>query len=129
VALFNNGGSKSANSAASPEAKKFHASYGQLLVDGELIETGFTVFRDTFIFTNKRLIIVDVKGVSARQIDYVSVPYNRVMKFSVLAMGNFELDAELKIWVGNDSLPIEKKFDASVNVYEVQKLLARYVLK
>jgi len=128
VALFN-GSSKNGNSAGSVEAKKFHATYGQLLVDGEMIETGFTIFRDTFIFTNKRLIIVDVKGVSARQLDYLSIPYNRVMKFSVQAMGNFELEAELKIWVGSDSLPIEKKFDASVNVYEVQKILASHVLK
>ena len=31
--------------------------YGQLLTDSEEIELGFKLIRDTFIFTNKRLIL------------------------------------------------------------------------
>jgi len=33
--------------------RKFHTEYGQLLVDGEIIDAGFVVMRDTFLFTNK----------------------------------------------------------------------------
>lgn len=120
------GGTKN---SGSPETKKFHAAYGALLTDGEIIEVGFVVFRDTFLFTNKRLILVDVKGLSGRQIEYLSIPYTKIMKFSVQAGGSFELDAELKLWIGNDALPLEKKFTSDVNVYEVQKVLASRVLK
>jgi hypothetical protein len=49
------------NDTGSLEAKKFHSEYGQLLVDGEIIEAGFVVQRDTFLFTNKRLILVDIQ--------------------------------------------------------------------
>ena len=37
--------------------------YGKLLIEGESIELGFKLIRDTFIFTSKRLILVDRKSV------------------------------------------------------------------
>ena len=38
--------------------------YSQLLCDGEEIELGFKIIRDMFIFTNKRLILVDKQGIT-----------------------------------------------------------------
>lgn len=115
--------------SALAEAKKFHTEYGQLLVDGEVIEAGFVVYRDTFLFTNKRLILVDVQGVSGRQIEYLSIPYSKIMKFSVQTGGNFDLNAELKLWIGNETVPLEKKFNKELSIYEVQKVLASHILK
>jgi hypothetical protein len=43
--------------------------------------------------------------------------------------GTFDLEAELKIWISSESNPsIQKKFNKGVNVYDVQKVLAKYVL-
>jgi len=40
------------------------------------------------------------------------------------------LDAELKIWISSESVPsIRKKFNKSVNVYDLQKVLASHVMK
>ena len=111
------------------ENKKFYSEYGQLLVDGEIIEVGFVVFRDTLLFTNKRLILVDIQGISGQQIEYLSIPYDKIAKFSLQTGGSFDLNAELKLWIGNDTIPLEKKFNKDVNIYEVHKLLARHVLK
>lgn len=112
-----------------PATRKYSAEYGQLLVDGEIIEVGFVVQRDTFLFTNKRLILIDIQGISGRQIEYLSIPYNRITRFSVQTGGSFELDAELKIWIGSETIPLEKRFNRDVNVYEVQKVLASHLLK
>ncbi|HEY4745754.1 MAG TPA: PH domain-containing protein [Desulfuromonadaceae bacterium] len=120
------GGDKNANSV---ENKKLHSTYGQLLADGEIIVMGFALFRDTFLFTNKRLILVEVQGISGKQLEYLSIPYSSIVKFSVQTGGSFELDAELKLWIGNDTMPLEKKFTKDVNIYEVQKVLASHVLK
>jgi hypothetical protein len=114
---------------ASIESKKFHSEYGQLLVDGEIIEAGFVVSRDTLLFTNKRLILVDIQGVSSRQIEYLSIPYANIMKYSVQTGGSFDLNAELKLWIGSDTIPLEKKFNKDVNIYEVHKVLASHILK
>ncbi|NTW78904.1 MAG: PH domain-containing protein, partial [Geobacteraceae bacterium] len=101
----------------------------QLLMDGEIIEVGFVVARDTFLFTNKRLILVDIQGISGRQIEYLSIPYSNITKFSIQTGESFDLNAELKIWIGSDTIPLEKKFNKDTNVYEVQKVLASHVLR
>lgn len=104
--------------------------YGNLLIEGEEIELGFKLIRDTFIFTTKRLILVDRQGLTGRKTEYMSVSYKSISRFSVETAGTFELDAELKIWISGESQPsITKKFNKSVNVYDVQKVLGYHVLK
>jgi hypothetical protein len=115
--------------SGSTETKKLHADFGQLLTDGEIIEAGFVVQRDSFLFTNRRLILVETQGISGRQLEYLSIPYGRIMKFSVQTGSSFDLDAELKLWIGSETIPLEKKFNKDVNIYEVQKILASHVLK
>jgi len=104
--------------------------YGKLLTEGEDIELGFKLIRDTFIFTNKRLILVGVQGLTGSKTEYKSISYKSISRFSVETAGTFELDAELKIWVSSEAQPsIVKQFNKSVNVYDVQKVLAHHVLK
>lgn len=103
--------------------------YGQLLTDNEEVEMGFKLIRDTFIFTNKRLILVDVQGLTGSKTEYKSIAYKSITRFSVETAGTFDLDAELKIWVSSELNPsIIKQFNKSVNVYDVQKVLAHHVL-
>ena len=105
-------------------------NYGLLLIDTEEIEFGFKLIRDTFIFTNKRLIIVDVQGLTGSKTEFLSVAYKSISRFSVETAGTFDLDAELKIWVSSETVPsIRKKFNKSVNIFEVQKVLAHHVLR
>lgn len=110
------------------DADKLQSEYGDLLTENEAIEIGFKVIRDTFIFTNKRLILVDVQGLTGKKIQYLSIPYGKISKYSIETSGRFDLDAELKLWIGSDNLPIEKKFNKKVNIYDVQKILSKHVL-
>ena len=104
--------------------------YGQLLIENEEIELGFKIIRDTFIFTSKRLILVDVQGITGSKTEYKSITYKSISRFSVETSGTFDLDAELKIWISSEAQPsIKKQFNKSVNVYEVQKILAHHILK
>jgi hypothetical protein len=104
--------------------------YGKLLIYGEEIELGFKLIRDVFIFTNKRLILVDKQGFTGSKIEYKSISYKSISRFSIETAGTFDLDAELKIWVSSELIPsIKKQFNKSVNVYDVHKVLATYVLK
>lgn len=104
--------------------------YSNLLIEGESIEIGFKLIRDTFIFTSKRLILIDKQGLTGSKIEYKSISYKSISRFSIESTGTFDLDAELKIWVSSEQEPsIRKQFSKSVNVYDVQKILATYVLK
>lgn len=103
--------------------------YGKLLTENEQIEIGFKLVRDTFIFTTKRLILVDKQGITGSKTEYLSINYRQISRFSVETAGTFDLEAELKIWISSETVPsIVKKFNKSVDVYEVQKILAHHVL-
>lgn len=104
--------------------------YGKLLIEGESIELGFKLIRDTFIFTTKRLILIEKQGITGSKIEYKSIIYKSISRFSVETAGTFDLEAELKIWVSSEVNPsIVKQFNKSVNVYDVQSVLAHHVLK
>jgi hypothetical protein len=100
----------------------------QLLVNGEKIQSAYKVIRDIFIFTNKRLILVDKQGVTGKKTEYLSIPYKSIAHFSVETAGTFDLDAELKIWLSGSAIPIQKNFNRSGNIYDVQRVLAKYIL-
>ncbi len=115
--------------AGAVHTEDLNKDYALLLTDGEQIELGFKLIRDVFIFTNKRLILVNKQGLTGSKTEYKSISYKSISRFSIETAGTFELDAELKIWVSSETQPsISKQFNKSVNVYEVQKLLAHYVL-
>lgn len=104
--------------------------YGKLLIEGEDIELGFKLIRDTFIFTNKRLILIEKQGITGSKVEYKSIIYKSISRFSVETAGTFDLEAELKIWVSSEANPsIVKQFNKSVNVYDVQTVLAHHVLR
>lgn len=103
--------------------------YASIFAEGERVEKAYQIIRDLFIFTNKRLVLVDKQGVTGKKIEYHSIPYRSITHFSIETAGNFDLDAELKIWISGTQIPIEKQFNKSVNIYELQRALASYVLK
>lgn len=103
--------------------------YDSILSSTEIIEKAYKLVRDMFIFTNKRLILVDKQGVTGKKTEYHSIPYKSITHFSIETAGHFDLDAELKIWISGTALPIEKQFNSSISVYELQKVLAEYCLR
>jgi hypothetical protein len=116
--------------AGEVNADELKKKYETLLIEGEDIEMGFKLIRDTFLFTNRRLILVNKQGITGSKTEYKSIPYKSISRFSVETAGTFELDAELKIWISSEQEPsIVKQFTKSVNVYQVQKVLAYYVAK
>ena len=108
-------------------SEQLSQEYSKLLTEGEIIEIGFKLIRDVFIFTNKRLILINKQGITGSKIEYLSVGYKSISRFSVENSGHFDLDAELKIWVSSEQQPsIIKKFNKSVDIFDVQKVLAKH---
>lgn len=95
-----------------------------VLVPGEVIGKGFKVFRDMFIFTDHRLIMIDKQGITGSKVCYHSILYRSITQFSVETAGSFDADSELKIWVSGGGLPISKEFKKGTDVVGIQKYLA-----
>lgn len=122
MGLFN----KILGNASQVSTEELSKKYAKLIFDGEQIELGFKLVRDTFIFTNKRLILIDVQGLTGSKVEYKSMPYKSISRFSLETSGTFDLDAELKIWISSENEPsVSKKFNKNIDVYDVQKYLAQ----
>ncbi|MEV0700270.1 PH domain-containing protein [Saccharopolyspora sp. NPDC050389] len=103
--------------------------FGRLLAQGEEVHAAYQLVRDSFLFTDRRLILVDKQGVTGRKVEYHSIPYRSITHFSVETAGTFDLDAELKIWLSGNAEPITKQFGKGVDVYEVQALMGAYLAR
>lgn len=115
--------------ASEMNAAEVQKEFGHVLAKTEQVEAAYKLIRDLFIFTNKRLILVDRQGITGKKVEYHSIPYKSITHFSIETAGHFDLDAELKIWVSGKAEPIQKQFTKSLNIYAVQSVLAEYVLR
>jgi hypothetical protein len=115
--------------ASEIDKSEIEGDFGQVLATGEQIEKAYLLIRDLFIFTNKRLVLVDKQGITGNKVEYHSLPYKNITHFSVETAGHFDLDAELKIWISGSPAPIQKQFNKKLNIYQVQSVLAEYVLR
>jgi len=115
--------------ASKIDAHKIQAEFAQILAPGERVENAYQLIRDYFVFTDKRLVLVDKQGITGSKVEYHSLPYKSITHFSIETAGTFDLDAELKIWVSGTAAPFQKQFNKKLSIYEVQAVLASYVLK
>lgn len=105
--------------------RKEQSAWARLLGQGEHVTTVHRLGRSTFVFTTRRLILVE-EGRTGRQWEYLSLPYRSISSFTVEATGAFGLDADLRIWVSGRTSPIERQFGPDSDVYAVQALLAQH---
>lgn len=103
--------------------------FSQILAPGERVEHAYQLIRDYFVFTDKRFVLVDKQGLTGSKVAYHSIPYRSITHFSIETGGTFDLDAELKIWISSTAEPIQKRFNKWLSIYEVQAVLASYVLR
>ncbi|MGO1511579.1 MAG: PH domain-containing protein, partial [Actinomycetales bacterium] len=101
--------------------------WGRILAHGEKFELGYKTIRDRFMFTNYRVILVDVQGVTGSKVDYHSVPYRAITQFSLETAGTADLDGELKFWVSSQADPYVRKLGRGVDLFLIQALLAGYI--
>jgi hypothetical protein len=110
--------------ASEVDIVKVQNELAPVLVPGEVIGKGFKIFRDMFIFTDHRLIMIDKQGITGSKTSYHSILYRSITQFSVETAGSFDADSELKIWVSGGGLPISKEFKKGTDVVGIQKYLA-----
>ena len=113
--------------ASEVDGDKLQQELADILVVGESVDSAYKVLRDTFVFTNKRLILIDRQGLTGKKVEYLSVPYKSMVSFAVETAGTFDMDSELKIWISGQGV-LQKTFSKGSNIVKVQQSLAKYVL-
>ena len=98
-----------------------------MFVSGEQIIATFKGIRDGVVFTNKRIIAVNIQGLTGTKKDFSSLPYSKIQAFSVETAGVFDLDSELEIWFSGLG-KVKFEFVSKANVYEICKMISERVL-
>lgn len=98
-----------------------------LLVSDEEIIQCFKTIRDQVIFTNKRVLVVNVQGVTGKKVAYFSYPYSKVQYFGVETAGLLDIDSEL-ILAFNDGNRLQFDFKAQVDIARICSIISSFVL-
>lgn len=113
--------------ATQVDAAQLQKELAPVLVPGEQVGRAFKIFRDMFIFTDHRLVLIDKQGLTGSKVTYHSILYRSITQFSVETAGSFDADAELKIWVSS-GLALQKEFKKGTDIVGLQQYLAQCVL-
>ncbi|OUN25395.1 PH domain-containing protein [Pseudoflavonifractor sp. An85] len=98
-----------------------------LFAPGEEIVASFRTVRDGVVFTNKRVITINVQGLTGKKTDYSSLPYKKVQAFSIETSGVFDLDSELELWFSSLGR-IRFEFTAGADVARICSVISQYAL-
>lgn len=113
-------------SQASPDAVAKQIQ--PLLISGEEIIDAYTAMRDYCVFTNKRIISVNVQGMTGRKKDFTSLPYSKVVAYSIETAGNFDLDSELELYFSGLG-QVKFEFSGLSNIVKIGQKISEFILK
>ena len=98
-----------------------------IFTNDEIIVGCYKAIRDYVVFTNKRLVTINVQGITGKKKDFTSLPYKRIQAFSIETAGVLDLDSELELWfAGMGKITLE--FSGKSNIKSIGKYISEMVL-
>lgn len=99
-----------------------------LLIEAEGLIGAYQGIRDFLVFTTKRIIVVNVQGITGKKKDFTSLPYSKVQAYSVETAGVLDLDSELELWFSGLG-KVKLEFVAQANITAICKAISTFILK
>lgn len=99
-----------------------------LLIGGEEVVGAYKAMRDYVVFTNMRVISVNVQGVTGKKKDFTSLPYSKVSAFSVETSGVIDLDSELELYFSGVG-KVKFEFTGQSDIVQIGRLISSYILR
>jgi len=103
----------------------------KILLDTEKCLMAFKSGRDVSIFTNIRVMIIDVQGLVGCKIEYTTLPYRSICAYSVTSAGVWDRDSELNLYTRNrwHLAKVEMDFrQGKTDIMQVQRLLSTFIV-
>lgn len=98
-----------------------------LMIENEQVLASFASMRDRVIFTNGRIISVNVQGLTGMKKDFTFIPYSRIQMYSVETAGTMDFDTEFTIWISGMG-EFKFEFTAGSDITGLSKMISRYIL-
>ena len=99
----------------------------ELLLKDERAVAAYATIRDVALFTNKRLLIKDVQGLTGKKVEIYSLPYSSILAWSSENAGMLDINAEIEIWTLAGKIKINLKRD--INIRRFDKLIDSCILR
>lgn len=98
-----------------------------MFVNGEKIVATYQAIRDGVVFTNKRIMAINIQGITGKKKDITSMPYSKIQAFSVETAGVLDLDSELELWFSGLG-KVKFEFTSTCNVAEICNMISQFAL-
>lgn len=98
-----------------------------LLLEDEKIIDAYKSMRDGVVFTNKRIIAVNVQGLTGSKKDFTTLPYKNIVAYSIETSGTFDLDSELEIHFSSLG-KVRFEFTGNTAIVEISQSIAQHLL-
>ena len=105
----------------------FAGMISPMFVPDEQIFQSFRGIRDGVVFTNKRIIAINVQGITGKKKDFTSLPYSKIQAYSVETAGVLDLDSELDLWFSGMG-KVRFEFISQANVSAICRMISERVL-
>ena len=89
--------------------------FAPFLAPDERVRLAYTNVRDKVVFTDKKIITLDVQGFTGKKQEFRFFPYSKISSFSVETAGTFDFDSDFKIWMSGVGC-FEIKFGTKVDI-------------
>jgi hypothetical protein len=106
--------------------REYSDKVSSIIMDDEVIISSFKSFRDGVVFTDRRIIAINVQGITGSKVDYTSLPYKNIVAYSVETAGTFDLDSELEIYFSALG-KVRFEFTGNTNIREISKLISEAI--
>lgn len=98
-----------------------------LLLDDETVVDAFKTMRDGVVFTSKRIIVVNVQGITGSKKDFTSLPYSKIIAYSIETSGTFDLDSELELYLSAVG-KVKFEFSGKTNMVAISRVISANAL-
>jgi hypothetical protein len=105
----------------------FSAILAPILVREEEIIASFQGIRDGVVFTNLRIISINIQGLTGKKKDLTSMPYSKIQVFSVETAGTLDADSELEVWFSGVG-KVKFEFTRNTNINAIGRIISEQVL-
>lgn len=98
-----------------------------LMLDNEKIIMAFQTVRDQVVFTDRRIFVVNVQGLSGKKVSYFSYPYSKIQFYGIETAGLLDIDSEL-VFAFSNGTKLQFDFKSKVDIRMISKIIAHYIL-
>ena len=106
---------------------KVRSEVPALMIQGESIIAAFQTIRDQVIFTDKRIFVVNVQGITGKKTSYFSYPYSKIQYFGIETAGVLDIDSEL-IFAFSNGAKLQFDFKSRVDIRKISTVVSQYIL-